>query len=204
MSYFGHHYASNSDIKEIVARSENRQKPENIQDLYDMGTETHSGVIEPHKMRVGVLDQDQIELINVMSKTFWKDKMCRDIMMAKDLRREYEFYRVNRFGLQGARCKADSESKRLQVCLELKGLGVTTEKGFRDSIMHHDYDQATAWYLNTMTGYHFYRYQLIVGLSKKQPDLLFKMLIDRNHQFYKSGMEKVRHGVMVWKQNGYV
>lgn len=203
MSYFNHHFASNSDIKEIVARSQGKEKPENIQDIYDMGTETHSGVIEPHKMRVGILDQDQIELISAMSKTFWRDKMCRDIMMAPDLRREHEFYRVNRFGLEGARCKADSESRKLQVCLELKGLSVSTEKGFRDAILHHDYDQAGAWYLNTMTGFNFYRYQLIVGLSKKNPDLLFKMLIDRSHPYYASGMEKVKYGVTLWKQMGF-
>lgn len=153
-------------------------------------------------MRPGILKQENIELIKVMSNTFWKDKMCRDIALTKDIRREHAFYRSNRFGI-GAKCKADEESKSMQVCLELKGLSVTTDKGFNDAIMHHDYDQAAAWYLNVMTGSTFYKYQLIVGISKKQPDRLFKLLVDRDHAVYKSGLQKVRKAVNIWKIYGF-
>lgn len=206
MSYFNHHYASNSDIKELVARHNGKTKPENIQLLYDFGTEFHSGITEPHKMDKTKITQDQVELIEEMSKTFWKDDMCRKIAMMSDFRREHEFYRANRFGV-GARCKTDGDSKKLNVILELKGLGVTTEKSFRESLLHLDYDQGATWYLNVAScdwlqyreyG-HYYSHKLIVGISKKDPGLLFKMLIDRNHAYYKSGMQKVNYGVNLWK-----
>lgn len=203
MNYFGHHFASNSDIKEIVARAENRQKPDNIQEIYDFGSNFHAGIVEPHKCAWADMSEEDADLVRAMSKTFWKDKVCRDIAMTSDFRREHEFYRINRFGLEGARCKADGETKKLQLCLELKGLSLSSEKQFKEAILFHDYDQATAWYLPTMTSHTFYRRQLIVGISKIDPGLLFKMLIDRDHPYYKSGTEKVKKGVMIWKSMGY-
>jgi hypothetical protein len=214
MSYFAHSYASNSDIKEIVNRHHGRTKPENIQELYDFGSEFHSGIIEPHKMDKTKITETQVELIDAMSKRFWKDDMCRKIAMMPDFRREHEFYRLKRFGV-GARCKTDGDSRKLRIILELKGLSVTTEKAFKDSLLHLDYDQGAAWYLNVASGVNdtvydavmlrrypgmtHYDYKLIVGISKKDPDLLFKMLIDRNHAYYKSGLKKVNYGINIWK-----
>lgn len=214
MNYFNHPSASNSNLKEIVDRYNGRTKPENIQLLYDFGTEFHSGIIEPHKMDKTKITTDQVELIAEMSKTFWKDDLCRKIAMMHDFRREHEFYRQNRFGI-GARCKTDGDSKKLRVILELKGLGVSTEKAFKDSLLHLDYDQGAAWYLNVASGVNdsvydaimlrrhtsitYYDFKLIVGISKKDPKLLFKMLIDRNHPYYKSGLQKVNYGVHIWK-----
>jgi hypothetical protein len=203
MTYFNHHYASNSDIKEIVNRSKGITKPENIEIIYNLGTEVHSGVLERHKLRPDATTQDQKTLINAMADRFWADPLCRDIVLMDDFRREHEFYRSNRYGLKGVRCKVDGESKKLRTILELKGLSVSTEKSFKESVLHMNYDQGATWYIDTATGFIRYERKLIVGMSKKNPDLLFKMLIDRNHPYYKSGMVKVNEGVKIWKQNGY-
>jgi hypothetical protein len=204
MSYFHHQYASNSDIKEVVARSENRQKPENIELIYDFGTEFHAGILEPHKADWTKVSPDQKLLIEQMARTFWSDRLCRQIVMMRDFRREHEFYRVGRYGLQGVRCKVDGETRMIRTILELKGLSLTTERAFKESIEHLDYDQGCTWYIDTATGYIRYDHKLIVGISKKEPDRLFKVLVNRDHQFYKSGMEKVKKGVSIWKQNGFV
>lgn len=208
MTYFEHPYASNSSLKEVVARHNGKTKPENIQLLYDFGTEFHAGITEPHKMNVDKITPEQVQLIADMRRTFWKDDLCRQIAMTPDFRREHEFYRKDRFGV-GAKCKTDGDSRKLKVILELKGLGVTTEKAFRDSLLHLDYDQGAAWYLNVATNISgiqldikhscYYAYKLIVGISKKDPGLLFKMLIDWKHPFYKSGLQKVKYGVHIWK-----
>lgn len=203
MSYFKHHYASNSDIKTIVDRVAGREKPENIDLIYDLGTEIHAGVLERHKLRPDVTTDKQKELIDAMAKRFWADKLCREIVMMPDFRREHEFYRSNRYGLDGVRCKVDGESRSLRTILELKGLSVSTENAFKESIMHLNYDQGATWYIDTATGYIRYERKLIVGMSKKNPDLLFKMLIDRSHPYYASGMEKVKNGVTLWKQMGF-
>lgn len=202
MSYFHSSYVSNSDVKEMWNRHNNVPKMEGLQDVFDFGTEFHAGIVEPNKSDLTKIKVEDQELIKEMSKTFWKDKMCRDIAMAYDFRREHEFYRLNKFGFEGVRCKADGDSRSLQVCLELKGLKVSTQKAFEESIKYHSYDQASAWYLNTMTGYHFYKFQLIVGISKIYPDRMFKLLIDRNHVNYKTGMQKINVRASVARMYG--
>lgn len=202
MGYFQNNYASNSDIKEVVARHEGRTKPDNIHEIYNFGTAFHAGILEPHKVDQSAISVDQVDLLKVMSSTFWKDKMCRDIVLQYDFRREYEFYRQCRYGIQ-TRCKVDGDSRSLGVILELKGLGVTTESAFHNAIMQFDYDQGAAWYLNTATGYVKYKYKLIVGISKKYPDRLFKVLIDRDHKYYNSGDQKAIRGVKIWKHYGF-
>lgn len=199
MSYFNHHYASNSDLKELVARHNGKTKPDNIEAIFDFGTEFHAGILEPHNSNLARISTEQVELISDMAKTFWKDEMCRKIAMMPDFRREHEFYRANRFGI-GARCKCDGASKFLGVILELKGLSVTTDKAFRESVLHLDYDQGATWYLNVASSESWtYQYKLIVGISKKQPDKLFKLLIDRKHAYYASGLKKVQYSVNLWK-----
>jgi len=197
--YFHHPYASNSDLKELRRRHEGRDKLDNIEAIYDFGTQFHSGILEPHKFDGSGLTAEKIELTKCMSKTFWKDEMCRNIAMAPDFKREHEFYRSNRFGIT-ARCKTDGISKKLGVILELKGLSVTTEKSFLESIEHLHYDQGAAWYLNVTTSEAAWiRYKLFAGISKIYPDRMFKVLVDREHKIYKSGMVKVKQDVNLWK-----
>lgn len=202
MSYFQHHYASNSDLKEIVNRHEGRQKPENISAIYDFGTEFHAGILEPHKADWTKVSAEQKLLIEAMAKTFWKDNLCRNFAMVSDFRREHEFYRINRFGLAGVRCKVDGESRKLNTILELKGLGVSTQKAFEDSLLHLDYDQGAAWYIDVASGFIQYKQKLVVAISKEYEDRLFKVLIDRNHPYYKSGKNKIEKAIGIWKMYG--
>lgn len=201
MNYFDHPYASNSTLKELVNRHNgNVLKPDNIEQIYSFGTDFHAGILEPHKMtlREDIFDLERAR-INTMRNTFWKDDLCRKIMMAPDFKREHEFYRKERFGI-GAKCKCDGISKKLGLILELKGLSVTTEKAFMESIRHLGYDQGATWYLEVTTSPALLiRYKLIVGISKKEPDRMWKVLIDRNHELYKSGLQKVRYSIHLWK-----
>jgi hypothetical protein len=203
VSYFAHSYISNSDLKEIVRRHNGIPKMEGLQEVFDFGSEFHAGILEPHKSDLSRIKAEDQELIKVMSKTFWKDEMCRKIAMAHDFRREHEFYRVNRFGFEGVRCKADGDSRALQVCLELKGLKVATQKAFEEAILFHSYDQASAWYLDVMTGTWHYKYQLVIGISKIYPDRPpFKLLVDRNHTNYKTGLHKIKSSSLIARQYG--
>lgn len=206
MSYFKHFYASNSDLKKAVSKFYGAAEPDNLEAIYNFGTQFHSGITQPQLFdSTGLADVD-VELIGEMSKTFWKDRMCRDIVMMPDFRREHEFYRQERFCDDGpgtgitARCKADGDSKSLGVILELKGVKVATEKSFREAVMHFGYDQGATWYLNTMSSEAYqYRYELIVGISKIHPDRMFKILVDWKNEYYRSGLQKVRSAKHVWK-----
>jgi hypothetical protein len=198
--YFNHNYTSNSDLKALAYKVAGKEKPENIQDIYDLGTELHYNITEPHKMTL-LPGTEKYELAMEMRKTFFKDDLCRNFIMSHDFRREHEFYRVLRNGVN-ARCKTDGDSKGLKTIFEFKGLSVTTQKGFEDAIVNFDYDQGAAWYLDVCSGFVQYKQVLMVGISKKQPDRLFKLLVDRNHLYYKTGSEKIRERVQLWKSFG--
>lgn len=206
MGYFSHEYASNSDLKKLMSRHLGRPPiGNNLDEIFRFGTGFHEGITEPHKVDFSEFTTEQADLIKAMRKTFWKDQMCREIVMMPDFRREHEFYRANRFGIT-ARCKTDGDSKKLRVILELKSLSVTSEKQFLESIDFLDYDQGAAWYLNVASsasprGFK-YEQELIVGISKKDPERLFKLLIRRDDKYYRHGLTKVKKAVEIWKMYG--
>lgn len=198
MNYFDHDYVSNSDLKAIVNKTEQkREEPANLQQIFEAGTLNHHALLEPHKA-----DKTHIgyNTAVTMAKTVLEDKMCRSLIMMPDFRREHEWYKQNLFGLKGVRCKTDGDSRAMSTIFEYKGLAITTENGFDSAIENHDYDQSAFLYLNVV-GYKNY---LIVGVSKKDPKKLFKRLITREHKWYSSGGAKTERAVRVWKQHGFV
>lgn len=197
MTYFDHDYASNSELKAIIQKSEGRRNPDNLQQIFEAGTLNHHALLEPHKA-----DKSHIGYTTAvtMAKTVLADEMCRKLILMPDFRREHEWYKQNLFGLKGVRCKTDGDSKAMSTIFEYKGLAITTENGFDSAIENHDYDQSAFLYLNVV-GYKNY---LIVGVSKKDPKKLFKRLITREHRWYTTGGVKTDKAVRAWKQHGFV
>lgn len=219
-AYFNHEYASNSDLKRLITMIEHGDdgKSESLEAIFDLGTLNHYALLEPHKAEKWLMDKiagiDPLSmnpeaerdkyiadygLAVQMAKTVMKDDMCRNIIMASDFRREHEFYKKDVYGIPG-RCKMDGSSKKMGVIFEYKGLSVTTEKAFEEAIDRFHYDQGAAWYLNCSDyKFHQYRYWLIAAVSKKDPDRLFKRIVDRNHQIYIRGDAKCIKSTSVWK-----
>lgn len=215
MAYFDHDYVSNSDLKAIMQRAEQkRAEPENLKQIFEAGTLNHHALLEPHKAKQWLNDKiknaffdEEIEeakkaydLACKMAKTVLADKMCQNLIMMPDFRREHEWYRAKMFGVNGVRCKTDGDSRMMSTIFEYKGLAVTTENGFDSAIENHDYDQSAHFYLNVV-GYKNY---LIVGVSKTKPDKLFKRLITREHRWYATGGLKVQRSFKTWKDFGFV
>jgi hypothetical protein len=198
MGYFDHDFVSNSDLKGIINKiAPKRDAPENLNEIFEAGTLNHNALLEPYKA-----DKTHIgyNLAKMMADTVLKDELCRRLIMMHDFRREHEWYRTDMFGLKGVRCKTDGDSKALSTIFEYKGLAITTENGFDNAIINHDYDASCYFYLNVV-GYKNY---LIVGVSKKNPKKLFKRLLTKDHEYYKSGQVKIERAIGVWKQFGFV
>lgn len=212
--YFDSDYVSNSDLKGIMDKVLGRQKPENIQAIYDAGTLNHQALLERYKADKWLQEKrllsispeeerkyfEQYTLAVTMANTVLEDTMCRNVIQSPDFRREHEWYRLNRLDLKGVRCKTDGDSKALSCVFEYKGLAVTTQSAFDDAIMRLDYDQSAFWYLNT-TGLENY---LIVGVSKVYPKRLFKRIINPGDLFYMRGEVKTLRAIENWKQYGLV
>ena len=188
MSYFSHPYLSNSDLKHFKTQQGlAREAPENLQAIYELGTLIHSIILEPDKANK---DHEQYELATKMRDTFWKDPACRMFAMADDFHREEEIYTkdviVGPYKVD-LRCKADGLRKRVGSMLEIKGLGITTEKAFKEALVNFDYDQAIAHYM--LCG--DLKFAMIVGISKRDPRKLFKWFVKRNDEFFAWGEEKL-------------
>lgn len=209
-AYFSSDYISNSDLKRLKKIWDpDRADPENMEEIFDLGTLIHACLLEPMVAKVIIArklaaaitqaERDKVmqdyELAKAMAETVKRDRICGPLMTYHDFTPEHEFYRQNVHGVM-ARCKCDGKSKGLSFVLEYKGLSVSTQRAFEDAIVNFDYDQGAAWYLD-VTGY---RRTLIAAVSKKDPRKIFKVLIDRDHIFYRTGREKVEHSLEVYRQ----
>jgi hypothetical protein len=219
VSYFDHQYVSRSDLKRVSDKALGKSEPENLQQIFELGTLNHDALLESYKADRW-LDSKKTELtggelqkaINdfntarAMAKTVLQDKLCARFLLWPDFRREFEWYCEEdevfsaSLGLQGTRCKTDGDSRELNTIFEYKGLALNSDKAFGEAILHHDYDMSAHWYLN-VTGLKQY---LIVGVSKSNPKLIFKRFIDRNHPYYYSGGIKTEKAVKTWKEFGFV
>ena len=193
MTYFEHHYISNSDLKRLQQlMAPKYQEPENLKEIFSFGTLFHALVLEPHKADYNHPDY---QLAKRMTEQFFAEKICRDIFLnVPDLKREHEFYRQNKFGLP-ARCKVDFGSRRLDLCGELKGLAVANEKQVDEAIDRFDYDQAICWYLNVSE-----RRNYLFVCPSKLVKRTFKRFITRDHPAYKRGEEKVIKAVKLFRE----
>ncbi|WP_346236713.1 PD-(D/E)XK nuclease-like domain-containing protein [Niabella insulamsoli] len=178
MDYYSRYdWVSNSFLKTIMGS----EFPPNIDRIFEFGRLVHETILEPEKANKS--DKDY-QLALKMRDTFYADRLCNSIMSYSNIKVEHEFYRKVS-GLK-RRCKADGVIKDCSLILEFKGLSSTNEKAFRESITHFDYDMGAAFYIDT-TGIDR---ELIVGVSKKNPEKLFRFMIERGDTFYISGRKK--------------
>jgi len=64
---------------------------------------------------------------------------------------------------------------------------VESEKAFNEAIVNFDYDQAVVHYMLTAKR----KTELIVGISKKRPERLFKKIIKQHDESYLIGEQKL-------------
>lgn len=166
-------------------------EPENLEKIFELGSLIDVTLLEPHLANIG---SDDYELAKTMAGAVFKDRFLRDLIMMPDFKRKWEFYRNNLFELP-AKCQADGYSKLISTLFEYKGLGITQDKQLDEAIYNFDYDLGAAWYLDTSKQ----KYIIIGAASKKQPDKVFKRLVDRDHVIYKRGLLKAELWTGAWK-----
>lgn len=190
MSYFSHPSLSNSDLKKMKERlGLTRPAPENLQLIFEFGSLFHACILEPHTVTEEQKQSKDYGLAKQMSATFWNDKFCRDFAMASDFKREHEFYdTLTVGGMQiDARCKADGYREKRKFFLELKSTACESQKSFEAAMLDLDYDQACAHYMLTSRC----DVALIVGISKKKPDRLFRRIVKKYDDWYLNGEQKL-------------
>ena len=188
--YFSHSSISNSDLKKLKERlGLSRPAPDSIELIFTFGSRFHKGILEPHLLTDEDKASKDYPAIQEMSKTFWKDYFCRDFALSKDFKREHEFYdTLTVDGMQiDARCKADGYREMRKFFLELKSTACESQKSFEAAMLDLDYDQACAHYMLTSRC----DVALIIGISKKKPERLFRRIVKKYDDWYLNGEQKL-------------
>lgn len=212
--YYGHHFVSNSELKQISDLESGREKPVNLDEIFARGRLNHQALLEPDKaevtfdamLRATWGEDDKVRAVRddyrrakEMAATVWDDELCQRILLMADLRREHEWYRLrNSYGVEGIRCKSDADSRIASVVFEYKGLAVTTYNAFIASVGNLCYDQASAFYYEGTLLDHY----LIAAVSKVKTSRMFKLMIHRGDEHHVTGDAKVRKAIRLWKGYG--
>lgn len=189
MSYFDHPYLSNSDIKDFKKKiGLMPEDPENLQEIFDLGTLIHAVIVEPHKADI---EHKDLDMAMTMRKSFYSDQFLRDFVACKDFVGEKPYFskevKVGPF-VVNLRCKMDGVRESIKAVLELKGLKVSNFHDFRVALERYNYDQAIAHYM--LTG--GMERAIIVGLSKTKPDMRpMKWIVKKHDEFYAAGEQKL-------------
>ncbi len=184
-------FVSNSFLKSISGKP----MPKNIERIFEFGNLVHALIFEPAKADVNDPDYDLAEM---MKKTFYTDWLCKNIMQYKSIKHEHEFYRT--VGGIKRRCKADAWIREVGLIVEFKGLAVTNEKAFRQSLDTFDYDMGAAWYIDTIGA----NRELIIAVSKKNPKLLYRYMVQKGDDVYMRGREKYIAALKAGYENGTI
>jgi len=190
MSYFQHPFLSNSDLKKFKQQlGLLREPPENLQAIFSFGSTFHQVILEPNLVTDEQKQSDDYLMASQMSKSFWADELCRNFIMSKDFKREHEFYDILEVdGMQmKAKCKADGYRSKMKFFLELKSTACESQKSFEQAMLDLDYDQACAHYMLTSKC----DVALIVGISKRKPERLFKRIVKKYDDWYLMGEQKL-------------
>ena len=190
--YRDHPYVANSDLKALYAQINGVEEPDNLVEIYKFGTLSHQLILESHKADY---THEDIALGLEMKETFFKDNFCKAFVEHPHFRAEHEFYIKDILGISG-KCRMDGEIKSRKDILEFKSLSITTQSAFEEAIYHFSYDMGLAFYLDVSR----YKRALIAAISKKRTDRLFKMIITREDEVYKSGLRKYTEMVEVGKE----
>lgn len=91
------------------------------------------------------------------------------------------------------RCKLDFDLSHIDLIADLKSTAATSEDQFISAVDMFDYDRQAAVYMSLAKVNRF----AIIGVSKKNAKV-FKVLIDKDSEFYKSGMEKFTDLAFKW------
>lgn len=189
MNYFERSEISSSDIKAFLKKlGGGMAEPANLESIFSLGTLIHASILEPHLKDLSMSKED-LELANKMKNTFYKDSLCQMFIMRPDFCREEEVYGEIQVGdmVINARCKCDGLSRGIASILELKSTACNTEKSFKEAIDRLMYDMSAVLYMLLTNA----KMMLIVGICKKNPDLLFKKLIKKHDETYLQGEQKL-------------
>lgn len=134
-----------------------------------------------------------------MKQACWQDEFFKTIIVGADTQKitivkdkefEYEGYKFK----VDIRCKWDIWRPDVNYGGDLKSTAAQTQREFEAACYHFNYDRQRWFYMNAQDS----QRDFIIGISKIKPHRVFKVFINRESEFYKSGERKAKELLFRW------
>ena len=126
-----------------------------------------------------------------MKKSFWNDDFCKLIATGAEAQKitavegkkfNYEGYEFE----MDCRCKWDFWQPSWGWGGDLKSTAAKTQQEFEAACYHFHYPRQRAWYMDLIGS----DKDVLIGVSKIKPHRIFKIFINRESEFYKTGQKE--------------
>lgn len=205
LNYYDRSEVSNSDLSELKNYLEgNRVDYSSLASVFYFGNVFDAMITEPERVNYRNRTLDGINIENSifdkiikMKDSFMKDLFARELVKQSD-KQSIIIDDVN-LSFQGfpftlrMRCKLDFNLSHSNLVADLKSTSSTTQIQFETAVKSFDYDRQAAVYMSLANVDRF----AIVAVSKVNYKV-FKVLITKDSDLYRSGMEKFTDLAFKW------
>jgi hypothetical protein len=211
--YYARKEVSNSDLSRLKSLLHPRDDARDPTEAYAFGSLIDAMITEPARVDYfkRTMDGKRIkkELFDnamKMKKAFWEDGFCRELAEKSEPQKvsalhgkTFDFMGFD-FSLD-VRCKWDIWRPDLKWGGDIKSTAASTQTQFEAAARFFDYDRQRAWYMDIENA----ERDVLIGISKIN-HRIFKIFINRENEFYKSGKQKYmdlafRHYLLFGKNN---
>jgi hypothetical protein len=197
MGYYERSEVSNSDLGWLQSQLYPKDRIVDPTEAYANGNLLDAMITEPEKVdyfkrtRDGVKYKADVFKNTVkMKQAFWKDEFCNNLMTGADGQKisivhnkKYSWNGID-FELD-VRCKWDIWRHDWKWGGDIKSTAAKTQTEFEAACKYFNYDRQRAWYMDIEGS----ERDVLIGISKVNHKV-FKIFINRDSEFYKSGKEK--------------
>lgn len=204
-TYYSRPEVSNSDLGNLQDELSGRDKSDPTQAYLD-GSLLDAMITEQWRVNYfkRTLDDQpfqkaRFENTVAMKAAFWKDEFCRDFATGADAQK-ITIVHDKVFNYQGyefemdCRCKWDAWRSDWGWGGDYKSTVATTQREFEAACYHFHYPRQRAFYMNLAGS----ERDVLIGISKIKPYRVFKIFINRNSDFYKTGEQEMLELLFKW------
>lgn len=134
-----------------------------------------------------------------MKASFWKDDFCRDFATGADAQKitvvKDKVFNYNGYEFEvDCRCKWDIWRDDFGFGGDIKSTIAKTQSEFEAACYHFKYPRQRAYYMRLQES----ERDVLIGVSKIKPHRVFKIFINRNSEFYKTGEKEMLELLFRW------
>ncbi|MCE5332904.1 MAG: PD-(D/E)XK nuclease-like domain-containing protein [Bacteroidales bacterium] len=203
--YYSRPEVSNSDLSWLDDQLSGRDQRDATEAYLD-GSLLDAMITEQHRVNYFKRTLDgqpfkkaRFDTIVAMKQACWQDEFFKMIIVGADTQKitvvkdkefEYEGYRFK----VDIRCKWDIWRPDWGWGSDIKSTAAKTQKEFEAACYHFNYDRQRYFYMRAEES----ERDVLIGISKIKPHRVFKVFINRNCDFYRSGEKKALELLFRW------